>query len=223
MGRKPRGDLTLRNTAPDYFLSKSRTPVAASTFLMGKADLTQLRIHTDDLEAQLRARGIELGDRRLRQLAQTGLFPEPLRGEYEFLATLLGLIKHYHDLYRKKSDGLLSLELRKETAKTEQEEIKAARMKEEVEDVIEVERSRVALVVMIRQKLLALPSQASSYLACCDTQAKMETELERQIEKILSDLEAPAFAAKAPRPDPQPENGGREQPRPELLPPARKT
>lgn len=171
---------------------------------------TQL-IPADKLELLLRTHGVELGDRRLRQLAKDGYFPEPDRGQYEFLATLVGLIKYFRELHAKKSDTRKAIEDRTALAKCEIAETEAARVKGEVEEVAEVERARIALVVLIRQKLLALPAQAAGYLACCDTQAKMEAELERQIEKILTELEAPAFAA---RPDPVPANGAGEQPRP---------
>jgi len=159
------------------------------------------RISSAQLETLLHGKGIELGDRRLRQLAKEGFFPEPDRGEYEFLATLLGLVKYFRELYARKADGIVEEEKRIAIAKRKIIEVEASRMQDEVEEIAEVERSRIAMVMLIRQKLLALPSQAASYLACCDTQQQIETELERQIEKILGDLETPAFIARE-------ENGG---------------
>jgi len=161
-------------------------------------------ISSEKLLLLLSQRGISLTDQRLRQLAKENVFPNPTRGQYEFLATLLGLIKHYAQLYQKKSGTILEEQLRIQIGKRKIIEVQASDAENEVEQIAEVERSRIALVVMIRQKLLALPAKASSYLACCSDQKEMEVELEKQIEKILSELEQPAFTA---RPDTVAENG----------------
>lgn len=41
--------------------------------------------------------GLDLTDRRLRQLAAEGHFPEPIDGQYDWVATLRGLLKYYRD------------------------------------------------------------------------------------------------------------------------------
>lgn len=41
--------------------------------------------------------GLELTDRRLRQLAKEGHFPEPVDGQYDWVATWRGLLKYYRD------------------------------------------------------------------------------------------------------------------------------
>jgi hypothetical protein len=167
-------------------------------------------IHSDLLIKELAQRNVILSARRLRQLAtEKHLFPEPVREQYNFLDTLFGLIQHYYGLYTSGSGSLKAIEERTALAKCEVAEIAAARAKNEVEDIAEVERARIALVVLIRQKLLALPAKAASYLACCTDQQQMESELEKQIQHILSDLEAPVFTA---RPDTQPEDGAVDQP-----------
>lgn len=57
------------------------------------------RIHAKKLVELLSKHRVQLTPRRLGQLADKGLFPKPVLEEYEFLATLLGLIEHYHTLY----------------------------------------------------------------------------------------------------------------------------
>lgn len=76
------------------------------------ADGVQL-ISGNQLETLLRSKGIELGDRRLRQLAKDGFFPEPDGGKYEFLATMLGLVKYFRELKDKRSKEYLAEEFRK--------------------------------------------------------------------------------------------------------------
>ncbi|MDD5350804.1 MAG: hypothetical protein PHQ12_11390 [Chthoniobacteraceae bacterium] len=57
------------------------------------------RIHAKKLVELLGKHRVQLTPRRLGQLADKGLFPKPVLEEYEFLATLLGLIEHYQGLY----------------------------------------------------------------------------------------------------------------------------
>lgn len=57
------------------------------------------KIHASKLVALLAQHRVSLTSRRLGQLADKGLFPKAAREEYEFIATLLGLIEHYHKLY----------------------------------------------------------------------------------------------------------------------------
>ncbi len=166
------------------------------------------KISGEKLEQLIAQRcGGPLGERQLRNIAKLGYFPPPDRGQYDFLATVCGLLKYFRDADARKSDSLKTIEQRRALAKTEIAEVAAARAKNEVEEIAEVERSRIALVVMIRQKLLALPAKASSYLACCTDAKQMESELEKQIHAVLTDLEQPAFTA---RTDPVAQDGAPE-------------
>jgi len=71
-------------------------------------------ISSEQLLKLLAGRKVILSGRRLRQLAkEKGLFPEPVGEHYEFLATLLGLIVHYHELYHAGSGELEAEQLRK--------------------------------------------------------------------------------------------------------------
>jgi hypothetical protein len=42
--------------------------------------------------------GLKLTDRRLRQLAKEGHFPEPIDGQYDWVATTQGLLKYYQNV-----------------------------------------------------------------------------------------------------------------------------
>lgn len=167
------------------------------------------KISGTQLETLLRGKGVELGDRRLRQLAQEGYFPEPDRGDYEFLATMLGLIAYYRDLHKKKSDSRKEIEDRIAAAKCKIAEKEAAVATDEVETVAAVEKSRIALVTHIRGRLLGLSDKLEQRLAACETSAQRRQQLDEEIGQILTALAEPAFA-----PAPEPEDGAGEQPRP---------
>lgn len=80
--------------------------------------VTAQKIVSEKLLALLGSKGIELSDRRLRQIAAEGFFPEPTRSQYDLLATLLGLCRFYRELHLRRADEIQAQELRrlKETA-----------------------------------------------------------------------------------------------------------
>lgn len=170
---------------------------------MAKAE----KITSDKLLLLLKKRGIFLTDRRLRQLADDNFFPPPQQSEYEFLETLLGLIEHYHKLREKQGGSLAQVKLLTAQADLRIKEVEAATRENKVEDVGEVERSRVALVTFVQQRLLGLPAKLAARISTFTTTAQIQSALETEIADALEHLSQPAFIA---RPDPESEDGGRE-------------
>lgn len=107
------------------------------------------------LESLLRAKGIELGDRRLRQLAKEGFFPEPDGGQYEFLATLVGLVKYFRDLKDKRSKEFEAQELRKITEQADEVAIRNATSRGELIETEAVYRYNEKIFVALKARLLA--------------------------------------------------------------------
>lgn len=114
-------------------------------------------ISGNQLEILLRGKGIELGDRRLRQLAQEGYYPEPDRGEYEFLATLLGLVKYYRELANKRSSDFEAQELRKITEQADEVAIRNATSRGELIQAEAVYRHNEKLFIALKARILASP------------------------------------------------------------------
>lgn len=162
------------------------------------------KISSDTLLKLLAQQGLVLTDRRLRQLAKEGFFPDPIKSQYVFLPTLLGLIHYYHALREKQGGGLAAEKLRTARADRRIKEVDAAKAEDSVEDIGEVERARVALVMLVRQRLLGLPAKLSPRLAAYHTQPQIQSALEKELEEILHQLAQPAFIA---RPDPESEDG----------------
>lgn len=164
-------------------------------------------ISSERLLAALGSRGVTISDRRLRQLAKDGFFPEPTRSDYQFLATLLGLIEHYFKLREKQGGGLAAENHRIAVANRRIKEVEAARVEGTVEEISEIERSRVALVMFVRQRLLGIPAKLAPRLAAFNTPAQIQSALEKEIEEILTQLSEPAFIARA---DSESEDGAAE-------------
>lgn len=170
---------------------------------MAKAE----KITSDKLLLLLKKRGIFLTDRRLRQLADDNFFPPPQQSEYEFLETLLGLIEHYHKLREKQGGSLAQVKLLTAQADLRIKEVEAATRESKVADVGEVERSRIALVTFVQQRLLGLPAKLTARIAAFTTAAQIQSALETEIADVLENLSQPVFIA---RPDSESEDGGRE-------------
>lgn len=112
-------------------------------------------ISGDQLETLLRGKGIELGDRRLRQLAKDGYFPEPDGGQYEFLATMLGLVKYYRELQNKRSKEFEVQELRKITEQADEVAIRNATSRGELVQTEAVYRQNEKLFIALKARILA--------------------------------------------------------------------
>jgi hypothetical protein len=113
------------------------------------------RISGTQLETLLRARGIELGDRRLRQLAKEGFFPEPDRGEYEFLATLLGLVRYYRELSARRSDEFEAEEQRKLTESADEIAIRNEKSRGHLVEVEAVYQQNERTFIALKARILA--------------------------------------------------------------------
>lgn len=65
-----------------------------------------------------------LGERRLRQLATEGFFPQPVENQFDLVQTVKGVLGYYRDAknrYRESVDRLKAVKLERETQKIELE------------------------------------------------------------------------------------------------------
>ena len=125
------------------------------------ADATedQQWIHTDPARAYARKQMAELEEQVLQKIA----LMEEVSGEITAAASSLGELEQNSEQRRsEKQVEIDKVQLDIDSDNARREEIRTARMEGEVEDTAEVERSRIALVVHIRQKLLAFPAKSAS-------------------------------------------------------------
>jgi hypothetical protein len=113
------------------------------------------RISSDRLLPILAARGVVLTDRRLRQLADEGFFPAPVNSDYEFLATLLGLIQHYHKLREKQGGTLAAERLRKLKEEADKVALENDKTRGKLVDIEAVYRHFQGIYVALRARILA--------------------------------------------------------------------
>jgi hypothetical protein len=138
------------------------------------------------------ANWLDVSVRRLQQLAQEGIVPRPINGEYE----VVGCIKGYIRYLRQKAEGGGSLTLTDE--RTRLARLQADQME------IELEERRAALVstewvvecfgrIMetFRTRMLALPAKVAPVAYGCSSVAEVKAVIEEAIHTGLEALSYP--------------------------------
>ena len=132
-----------------------------------------------------------LSDRRHRQLADDGHFPPPIKGEYQFTATLQGMFGYFREQQNRGQDELAIERLRKTRAEAHLAELRLSRERKESLDAQSVFKSWENILLTLRQKLLALPSKVAPRLVYLEHQHDIEKELEKEVTETLVDLSKP--------------------------------
>ena len=132
-----------------------------------------------------------LSDRRHRQLAEEGYFPPPIKGQYQFEATLQGMFQHFRDQLNRGQDELSIERLRKTRAEANLAELRLARERKESLDAKSVFKAWENILLTLRQKILSLPSKVSPRLVYLEHQHDIEKELEKEVTEALVDLSKP--------------------------------
>jgi phage terminase Nu1 subunit (DNA packaging protein) len=132
-----------------------------------------------------------LSDRRHRQLAKDGYFPPPMKGQYQLTLTLQGMFRYYRDLQSRSNDEFAMERLRKTRAEANLAEIKLAKERKEALDCKSVMRTWENIAMVIRQKMLALPSKVAPRLVYMDDQKAIEADLDKEVTDSLEELSKP--------------------------------
>ena len=132
-----------------------------------------------------------LTDRRHRQLAGDGYFPPPVRGRYQLTPTIQGMFRYYREQAARGNDEFATERLRKTRAEANLAEIRLHKERRNAFDRKAVLRTWENIIMVIRQKLLALPSKVSPRLAYMDDQKAIEADLEKEVRDALEELSKP--------------------------------
>lgn len=128
-----------------------------------------------------------LTDRRHRQLAKEGVFPPPIGSQYDHDATLVGLFKYFRTKQESSTGGMAEAKLKREQAKARTAEVEAKKAEESVIDVSEAKRGFSRMAVVIKAKLLAIPSSMAP-LAAGKSAAEVEGITRKAVVDALQQL-----------------------------------
>ena len=132
-----------------------------------------------------------LTDRRHRQLAAEGYFPAPIKGQYQLVPTIQGMFRYFRDQMNRGNDEFTLERLRKTRAEANLAEIRLAKERKEALDRKSVMRTWENIVMVIRQKVLALPSKIAPRMVYMDDQKVIEADLEKEVTAALESLAKP--------------------------------
>jgi phage terminase Nu1 subunit (DNA packaging protein) len=95
-----------------------------------------------------------LTDRRHRQLAKDGYFPEPERGQYQLVVTLRGLFKYFREDRNKATMTLTGERLRKLKEEADRIALENATLRGELVDKADFLKRLEPIYTAIRQKIM---------------------------------------------------------------------
>jgi len=153
-----------------------------------------------------------LTDRRHRQLAGEGYFPPPIKGQYQITPTMQGMFRYYREQQNKGSSEFNLERLRKTRAEANLAEIRLAKETKHALDAKAVFRAWENIVLVVRQKLLSLPTKVAPRLVYEDNQQNIEAELDKEICDALEELSKPQAYDEAPSEIQKGENADAETP-----------
>lgn len=96
---------------------------------------------------------LDLTDRRLRQLAKEGHFPEPRDGQYDWPATVAGLIKYYRELQAEHKSRKQSIDDEKHRALKRDNDKADGLLIEKAVVVADLRKVAEPIKLLLRQKL----------------------------------------------------------------------
>lgn len=137
---------------------------------------------------------LNLSTRRIRQLADEGLFKKSERGKYNLVDNIHSYITYIKTNSEAKDiENDTELDLDEERAKLEkvkrlQAELKLAAMKGTMHESKDVERVMNDMLTNFRSKLLSLPSKVAPLLIAIDDIAEIQDKLQKEIYEVLEEL-----------------------------------
>jgi hypothetical protein len=132
-----------------------------------------------------------LSDRRHRQLADSGYFPPPIKGQYQLTPTIQGMFRYYRELQSRTTDDFALERLRKTRAEANLAELRLSRERKESLDATSVFKAWENILLTLRQKILALPSKIAPRLVYLEHQHDIEAEMEKEVREALVDMAKP--------------------------------
>lgn len=142
-------------------------------------------INSAELLDWLTQAGMPLTDRRLRQIADQGYFPPPVRGDYKLQATLVGMIRYKDEMAKKANDKGSTKDKIQEQILREKKVI-ADEAEKKVVDKEEGRRVVTRYVVGLKFKLLGIPKRLSQRLAIEGDPVKVELAIEGEIREAFT-------------------------------------
>lgn len=129
-----------------------------------------------------------LSQRRIEQLAHSGLMVKSGEGRYQLKASLKNyILDQQKELDQKKETQINDYKLRQEKAKAEKLEIELAEIKDELIDKETVLSVFSEAMIIVKTKMLAIPSKIAQLVRVAKTDLEAKQIIEKHIKIALTE------------------------------------
>ena len=149
------------------------------------------------------AKLLDLSERRVQQLSREGVIPRAERGQYDLIGSVRGYVRYLRDQAAKAQAGApdyASERARFIRARADLAEMEAEEKRGSVIAAEDVEAAWIAVLSLLRTRLLALPDRLAPLAHEQTTVGGTRTLIRTAIREVLDDL---AETHVAPEPDPE--------------------
>ena len=123
-----------------------------------------------------------------RQLAKKHYFDPPVKGLYQTVPAIRGVIRYLQEQIEKSSAPFISARQKKIEAQSTLLQIQVAKARGEVVDAADVSKEWKDMVLTIRSKLLSLPNRLGPRLALCRSGQELAAEVDKGVREVLVEL-----------------------------------
>lgn len=148
------------------------------------------------------AKMLDLGPRRVQQLADEGVFPKTDRGRYDVDACVLAYVRYMFTGPAAAGvaagpEDLLTAKTRKTSAEADIATLNAAERRGELVEVAEIALEARTAMIEIRQRMLQVPERVAGRVLGETDERRLKTALREEISAALAALADAGDAAEA--------------------------
>ena len=140
------------------------------------------------------AKLLDLSERRVQQLSREGVIPKATRGQYELIGSVRGYVRYLRDQAIKAQAGAPDYAVERARfirARADLAEMEAEEKRGSVIAAGDVEAAWIAVLTLLKTRLLALPDQLAPLAFDQSTVGDTRNLIRRSMREVLDDLAEP--------------------------------
>jgi phage terminase Nu1 subunit (DNA packaging protein) len=140
------------------------------------------------------ARLLDLSERRIQQLSREGVIPKAERGHYDLIGSVRGYVRYLRDQAQRAQAGAPDYAAERARfirARADLAEMEAEEKRRSLIAADEIEAAWIAVLVLLRTRLLALPDRLAPQVFDQPTVGDTRNLIRAAIREVLDDLAQP--------------------------------
>ena len=146
------------------------------------------------------AKLLDLSERRVQQLSREGVIPKATRGQYDLIGSVRGYVRYLRDQAVQAQAGAPDYAVERARfirARADLAEMEAAQKRGSVIDAGDVEAAWIAVLALLRTRLLSLPDRLAPQVFEQTTVPDTRSLIRAAIREVLEDLAEPDVQTEA--------------------------